>query len=963
LDVIGHVAGDIGARVQTGLFEMDSARKTMPARISTLLVVIWTCSGFASRVHGEANDVPQLKIETYRLDNGLRVALSPDPTAPRTTISVTYHVGSKNERAGLTGFAHFFEHMMFRGTKNVPNFDKPLQQAGGSPNAFTTPDITLYFETVPRHYVERALFMEAERMAFLPSALDMAKFDTEREIVKNERRQRMENVPYGLAQETIASHLFPKGHPYSWSVIGSMTDLDTADLGDLRRFFYEFYHPGNATLTVVGSFDLASVKQWIDDYFGILRPGPEVSTVQAPDPPGVSRKVVQRDQVQFPRIYWTWPSIPQTDKDAAALAILADLLSDGDGSRLRRALVIDETWSTDVDASSDTREIAGMFSISATVAAGKAPEDVEEILAEQLEQLQANPPTQEEVSRAIRKDQKRSLLQLTDTTGRALAIGIGWAQYDDPHYYQTSYRDRANVTPQDVQRVATRYLTSDKLVLHVLPVSQGEEESEAILAGPLPSENVRPTIKPRDPRPGADWKKLPDPSTPVDFSPPNFETRKLSNGLDVWFAQWRTLPLVSAELVVPTGWPQDPGQKSGLEKLTARLWEKGTQDLSSTEFAEALDALGATLSVNSSSDTTELSFTVVKDSLPEALTLVGSMVVQPRFDQADFQREKTLQLSELARGPDDPGWIAERVFPRLLYGLEHPYGFPVDGFSDTVKSLTLDGVRKFYAERFVPTGATLIIAGDIDVKSVMPHIERTWGRWSGSAVSMDHPAAESARHVKRVYVVDKPGAVQSILRVGRLWRHRSDPSFLASQLGNRVLGGDFLSRINQNLRERNGFTYGVGSAFRYRREGSEWVVQTSVRANVTAAALKELMTEIEATRGDRPLSEAEIDGARTAELNTFPAQFESPPLIASSLAVLARHRLPKNYLQEVIQQVRSVDAQQAAEVIAQVCTRTELMALVVGDRSHVVPQLEQAGFDDLVFLNSDGIPFDPKNTE
>jgi zinc protease len=922
-----------------------------------------TSSGFTLPVHGNESDVPRLTIESYRLDNGLKVALSPDPTAPRTTISVTYHVGSKNERTGLTGFAHFFEHMMFRGTKNVPNFDRPLQQAGGSPNAFTTQDITLYFETVPRNYVERALFMEAERMAFLPSALDMAKFDTEREIVKNERRQRMENVPYGLAEETIASHLFPKGHPYSWSVIGSMADLNNADLGDLRRFFYEFYHPGNATLTVVGSFDLESVKQWIDDYFGIQLPGPDVSPIQAPDPPPVSRKVVQRDQVQFPRVYWTWPSIPETNNDAAALAILADLLSDGDGSRLRRALVIDETWATDVSASSDTREIAGLFSIDATVAPGKTPDNVEEVLAEQLEQLQKNPPTQEEVTRAIRKDQKRSLLQLTDTTGRAFAIGMGWAQYDDPHYYQTSYRDRANVTPQDVQRVAARYLTQDKLILHVLPVSQGEEESEAILAGPLPSENVRPTFTPRDPRPGADWEKLPDPSTPVDFSSPGFETRKLSNGLNVWFAHWRTLPLVSAELVVPTGSSQDPSQKSGVEKLTARLWEKGTQDLSSTEFAETLDALGATLEVSSSSDTTELSFTVVKDSLPQALTLVGSMVAEPRFDPADFQREKELQLSELARGPDDPGWIAQRVLPRLLYGREHPYGFPVSGFSDTVKSLALDDVREFYAKRFVPPGSTLIIAGDVDVESILPHIERTWGNWSGSAISIEHPIAEPARHASAIYVVDKPGAVQSILSVGRLWRGRSDPTYYPSLVGNRVLGGDFLSRINQNLRERNGFTYGAGATFRYRREGSEWVVATSVRANVTAAALKELMAEIEATRSDRPLSESEIDAARTAELNTFPAQFESPPLIASSLATLARHRLPKDYLQKVSQQVRSVDAQEAAEVIAQVCTPTELTTLVVGDRSQVVPQLEQAGFDDLMFLNSDGIPLDPKNAE
>ena len=850
---------------------------------------------------------------------------------------------------------------MFRGTKNVPNFDVPLQQAGGSPNAFTTEDITVYFETVPSNYLKRALYMEAERMAFLPTALDLTKFDTEREIVKNERRQRMENVPYGLAHETIASHLFPEGHPYSWSVIGSMKDLNNADLGDLRRFFYEFYHPGNATLTVVGSFDLASAKEWIEHYFGLLQRGPQVNAVQAPDSPTVSHKVVQRDQVQFPRVYWTWSTVPETHEDAAALEILANVLSDGDASRLRRTLVIDQSFATDVRARSDTREIAGLFSIDAIVSPRKTPPDVENALAEELKRLQTAPPSQAEVTRAIRKHQKRSLVQLTASTGRAFAICIGLAQYNDPHYYQTTYRDHSTVTPQDVQRVASRYLTPERLVLHVLPVSQGEEESAAILAGPLPSEDARLNITARDPKPGAEWEKLPDPTTHVDFAPPDFETRTLSNGLSVWFAPWRTLPLVSARLIVPTGSPQDLGRNSGLGKLTARLWEKGTQELTSTEVAEALDALGATLDVSATSDTTELSFTVVKDALPQALTLVGSMVAAPRFDQTNFEREKELQLSELKRGPDNPGWIARRVFPRLLYGFEHPYGFPVDGFNDTVKSIARDEVQEFYQERFVPAGSTLIIAGDVNAESLIAHIETGWGQWAGAAVPLTQPPARPARDAGTVYVVDRPGAVQSILSVGRLWRDRQDPTYFASRVGNRVLGGDFSSRINQNLREKKGYTYGARTAFRFRREGSEWVLQTSVRADVTAAALTEVMAEIEATLGDRPISEAEIAVAKTAELNTFPARFESPPQIASALAILARHQLPKSYLREITAQLRSVDAQRAADVIAEVCTPAELTTLVVGDRSQIVPQLEQAGFEHLVFLDSDGVPVDAES--
>ncbi|MHB8951573.1 MAG: M16 family metallopeptidase [Pirellulaceae bacterium] len=280
---------------------------------------------------------PTLAVETYTLPNGLKVALSHDPGAPRTTISVAYHVGSKNERAGLTGFAHFFEHMMFRGTQHVPNFDVPLQEAGGSPNAFTSEDVTVYFETIPNHYVQRTLYMEAERMAFLASALDQEKFDTERDVVKNERRQSMENVPYGLADEALRFHVFPQGHPYSWSVIGSMEDLSRASLEDLQQFFLEFYHPANATLTLVGGFDPAAVGEWIGTFFGPLAAGPEPAALQVPVIEPVSRRIVQKDRVQFPRVYWAWPTVAETHPDAPALALLAMLLSDGDASRLMQS--------------------------------------------------------------------------------------------------------------------------------------------------------------------------------------------------------------------------------------------------------------------------------------------------------------------------------------------------------------------------------------------------------------------------------------------------------------------------------------------------------------------------------------------------------------------------------------------------------------------------------------------------
>jgi zinc protease len=333
-------------------------KRLIPASLFLLLAT--------STARGDEPNIPNLAIESYKLPNGLKVVLHRDTSVPRVSVILAYHVGSKDERSGRTGFAHFFEHMMFRGTKNVPNYDIPLQETGGQSNAFTNEDVTVYHETVPSTYLERALYLEAERLAFLSSALDQEKFDTEREVVKNERRQSYENVPYGLAEETLLANVFPKGHPYSWSVIGSMADLSAATLKDLKRFFLEYYQPGNAALCLAGDFDPAKAKALIAKYFGPLATG---KTPTRPKPAATAPhdvRLTQGDRVSLPRIYWAWPTVPDEHPDAPALDLLADILSDGESSRLQSELVSERRVASEVSASSDTKEVGGMFSVQAT---------------------------------------------------------------------------------------------------------------------------------------------------------------------------------------------------------------------------------------------------------------------------------------------------------------------------------------------------------------------------------------------------------------------------------------------------------------------------------------------------------------------------------------------------------------------------------------------------------------------
>jgi zinc protease len=411
-------------------------------------------------------------------------------------------------------------------------------------------------------------------------------------------------------------------------------------------------------------------------------------------------------------------------------------------------------------------------------------------------------------------------------------------------------------------------------------------------------------------------------------------------------------------LLVATGSADDPVGSAGLAQLTSALWDQGTAQRTATQLAEAIDALGTSLDISSDTDTTELGFTVETGAMGKALELVGQMMVQPRLDDADFQRERQLQLSELISGPDSVSWIAGRVFPTLMYGPGHPWASPGPGYTRTVESLTRDQVRDFYGQHFTPQRSVLIVVGDVATPALLALLESTIARWQGTAATTppQKPAAPQTVAADTVYLVDKPGAVQSTIVVGRTWRGRNDDSYLATRIGNRVLGGDFLSRMNQNLRERNGFTYGAQSGFDYHRASSHWTVQTSVRSEVTGAAMREIISELDAVSGDRPLTEEEVVIARDAESNTFPESFETPGRIAAALAQMAIFRLPDDYFAHFVDRLDATSPAEVAQAMSLLIERQAVVVLVVGDRQVIEPKLKEAGFKTIVFVDTDGQP-------
>lgn len=931
----------------------------MTKLLAALLIVFPLSAALALDPAPEAQG-RRLEIDSYRLPNGLKVALHRDRSVPRVVVCVAYHVGSRNERAGRTGFAHFFEHMMFRGTKNVPNYDIPLQETGAQSNAFTTEDMTVYFETVSSEYLERALYLEAERLAFLPTALEQAKFDTEREVVKNERRQSVDNVPYGLVEETLLARVFPKGHPYSWSVIGSMKDLNSASLDDLKAFFAEFYHPANATLCLAGDFDPKRAREWINEYFAPLATGPKPVKSAAAPVKAASASVEIADEVKLPRIHWAWPTVGEEHHDSAALDMLATVLAGGETSRLYKSLVRDLRIAKDVSADNDGKEIAGFFTLEATAADGKSTDEIERVFQKEIANLRREAPSPAELARVLARIETGFYARLTRPLGRAIAIATGFAQHDDPHYYRVQFDRYFHVTPADVQRVAAKYLGDDKVTLLVRPVKPGEEKTEPTPVGPDPGTAAPAASGARAPAPGPDWSKLPGPAKTAAFQPPKYSRRKLSNGIDLWIAAWKTLPLVQVSLLVPVGTGDDPAGKEGLGNLTARLLDQGTKTRTATELAEAFEQLGIGVRVGAGRDDTSVGVSVLARNLEPTLDLLAEMIAAPRFDPQDFERERSLQLAGLLQGPDSVAWLARRAMPIVMYGVEHPYGKPSEGYPDSVKRLTLDDVKNFHSTGVGPAGATLIVTGDVDPDSLTRTLEQTLGRWRASNSGQGPRSRSEVRPTRDVVqLVDKPGAVQSVIVVGRRWVDRRDPRYFATLIGNHLLGEDFLSRLNKNLREDHGYTYGAGSAFNFHREGSTWRVSTSVRADATAPALQEILKELDALPAAKPITVEEIAKARSAEARSYPEAFESPSGIAGALAEMAEFDLPADYLETFLPNLERVPPEAIQKAMTEVVLPGERFTLIVGDRKSVEPALSKAGFKSVRPITFDGKPASP----
>ncbi len=1002
--------------------------------------------------------LPPIKFTQFTLPNGMRVIFHEDRSTPIVAVNVWYHVGSKNESPGRTGFAHLFEHMMFQGFKGYDlDYVPVIQEVGGAINGSTSQDRTNYWELLPSNFLEMALFMEAGRMKGLLEAMTQTKLDNQRDVVKNEKRQRIDNQPYGQANYKITETMYPEGHPYHWSPIGSMEDLSAASLDDVKAFFRRYYVPNNASLVVAGDFDPKEARAWVEKYFGAIEKGEEI-TRPAPAVPKLDREIRDQidDRVQFPRLYMSWHSVPAFSKDEAALDLLTSILGGGKSGRFYKALQYGENQIAQTAVIfNNTSEIAGLVQLVAQPRPGHTLEEIEKVALAEIEKIKATPPSPEEMERVYNAREAGFIfgLQTVGSFGGKDDQLNNYATFlKDPGYFEKDLARYRAVTAADVQRVARQYLTDKRYVLSVVPRAAGptsaagpapaspreglptpsqqsagvgqpgaaattgqqpptgtasgtpqgaaqsqpagaqtitRTEAQATQPGgaappqagspaaagaqstrPGPSGPVGPpqggqraggqraaAQQPAKPKTNRSLlpKEKPDPKLTL----PAVQRRKLSNGLEVLVVEHHELPVVSMNLVMKAGAAGDPVGKGGLASLTADLLDEGTATRSALDISDQLALIGSSLSVSAGWDSTTASLRSLTRHLDRALEVYADVITNPAFPDGELQRLRQQRLAALRQQRDSPEAIAGLVFQKVLYGGNHPYGHPLAGDETSIQSVSAEDARKFYESYLRPNNSALIVVGDVKPDAVVAKLEKAFAGWkNGHVPAVDVSAAPVQRDKGAIYLVDRPGSVQSVIQIGQVGVPRSSPDYFPLFVMNRILGGASSARINLNLREDKGYTYGASSSFSFRRGAGPFTAAAPVQGFSTKESVMEFMKELRGIRGEMPVSPAELEGAKQAIVRGFPRGFETPDQIANGLELIVTYDLPDTYFNSYIERVQAVTLEDVNRVANRYLQPDRMAVVIVGDRRSIeqgLRTLDNFG-QNINFVEPDGRP-------
>lgn len=874
------------------------------------------------------------------LGNGLTVIVHEDHKAPIVAVNVWYHVGSKNERPGHTGFAHLFEHLLFQGSENYNDeYLEAIEKLGATNwNGTTSFDRTNYFETVPKSAFDTALWLESDRMGHFLGAISQAKLDEQRGVVENEKRQR-ENQPYGKVSQLLQAALFPPGHPYSWLPIGSMEDLNAATLEDVKGWFRAYYGPNNAVLAIAGDVDTEEALAKARLYFGDIAPVPPITRPEVWVPRHAeSRRLSLQDRVAQTRIYKEWTGPAWGSPDAWRLEIATAILGGDKNSRLYQRLVVRDRLATDVDFGAQALEIAGTTYLEISLAPGADDAHIEAVVDEELHRFMTQGPTPTEIER-IRTQHRagflRGIEQVGGMAGQAGVLAESMVYGGAPDFYQRELAAYAAAAAPDLRRAATEWLSTGDRTLIVTP---------------YPALKAAAT--------GADRSSLPKPGPEPLPGFPTIERARLANGLQIQLMPRPGTGLVDMQLVLDGGSAGDPASRPGTASMTMAMLDEGTQSRSSQQISESLAQLGAGLDSSARLDTLAVSLTALRDRLAPSMEIFADVALHPDFPRKDLERVRGQYLALLGEERTRPTSMALRVLPKLLYGAGHAYAQPLTGTGTeaTLKELQREDLARFHQTWFRPNTTSLVVAGDTTMATLRPLVEKLFGAWPRGEVPQKKLGKPEPAPSNVLYLVDRPDSDQSVIFVGQTIPPKANPDEFSISALNRILGGQATSRLNTNLREDKHWSYGAFSLIVDARGERPLLAYAPVQTDKTSEALQEMRAEMRGIAGDHPPLAEELSRVQQTVVLSLPGRWETSHAVAASLAELVRFGLPEDYWSHYAERTAAVTLPEVRQAAVKYIHPDEEIWVVVGDRAKIEPGLAKLPFTGIRLIDADGNP-------
>jgi len=890
----------------------------------------------------DASDI-DIDYTEFTLDNGLRLIVHEDHKAPIVAVNLWYHVGSKNEKTGKTGFAHLFEHLMFNGSENYDDeYFKPFELVGAtSINGTTSFDRTNYFQNVPKTALDLALWMESDRMGHLLGVITQERLDEQRGVVQNEKRQG-DNQPYGKVDYRILKGIFPVGHPYSWNTIGSMDDLNAASLEDVHEWFKTYYGPNNAVLVIAGDVTPREALEKVEKYFGDIPPGPPITKsrewiVKLEH----NKRETMQDRVPQARVYKVWGGPNFVSKDAVLLELADAVLTTGKNSRLYERLVYEDQTATSVRGSLFSGEIGGYYELRATVQPDGDIEAVRQAIDEEMQRFLAEGPTKDELARVkaqFKSGFVRGVERIGGFGGKSSVLARNAVYAGDPGFFQTKLEWFDAATTETIKAAANHWLSAGSYQLDVQPFPELQAAAEGADRSALPETNTFPEVK---------------------FS--DFERGSLSNGLELIVANRTAVPVVNLLLRFDAGFASDQFGEPGTSSLAMAMLDEGTKTRSALEISDELARLGAYLGANSGIDASGVSISALKENLDPSLDLFADVVLNPAFPQKELDRLRKARLAQIKQEKTQPMGIALRVVPALMYGKNHAYSLPLtgSGTEESVQRITRNSLVDYHRTWFKPNNATMIVVGDTTMDEIKPKLEKLFRRWKSGSVPTKNIGNVDLPDEERIYVIDRPGAEQSIIFAANVAPPAREGNAIAVEAMNEIIGGSFTSRINMNLREDKHWAYGARSVVVSTEGQRPYIAYAPVQTDKTMESIAEIKRELVEFLGDNPATDEELSKVKQNNTLSLPGRWETANAVLRDIGEIVAYDLPDDYWDTYADNVRSLSLEQIAEAAENVIKPDNLVWVVVGDREIIEPKIRELELGEIIHLDADGNILEP----